>query len=303
MELNNDADLSGGQVEDMRGSTGGRGFGGGGGGFPIPIGGGLGIIVTIIIVIIGAVFGGSKLLGGGGGNQSADNSSLEQKCAKSNADRFNNADCRNWLYVQSIQAFWQNAMPQYFKAQYQATPTRYFSGQVQTGCGAADSGVGPFYCPSDKNVNIDLTFYQELSDKFGAKGEVAAPYVLAHEYGHHIQDLLGTEAKAAQGQQTGANSSSVKLELQADCYAGVWANHATETKDPQGDPLFKSITDADIQEAVDTAASIGDDTIQKKGGRQVDPDQFTHGTSAQRKQWFTTGFEAGAPTHCDTFSS
>jgi predicted metalloprotease len=153
-------------------------------------------------------------------------------------------------------------------------------------------------------VYIDLTFYDELANRFGAKGEFAAPYVLAHEYGHHIQDLIGTEARMRQLQQadqSNANKYSVMLELQADCYAGAWAKGASTTTDAGGQPLFTSITAADIQEAVDTAGTIGDDTIQKQAGQQVNQDKFTHGSSAQRQQWFTQGYSTGDPKQCDTF--
>ncbi|MEU7871612.1 neutral zinc metallopeptidase [Dactylosporangium sp. NPDC049140] len=310
MEFNDDADLDTSQVNDLRGSGGGGGGGGGLGGIPIPIGGGRGgIIVTVIILAVvlcggGGLFG-SGLLGGGGGGDNAkpDNSALNTQCDKSNKDRFKNADCRNVLYINSVQAYWKTEMPAAFGKQYKVAKTNFFSGSVNTGCGAADSGVGPFYCPADSQVYIDLTFYNELNSRFGASGEFAAPYVLAHEYGHHIQNLLGTNAKAEQGAQQGANSASVRLELQADCYAGTWANHATETKDPQGDALFKSITDQDIAEAVQTAEAIGDDTIQKKAGQKVNPDGFTHGTSAQRKKWFQQGFNTGDPRQCDTFNT
>ena len=309
MELNQDAELGSGQVEDLRGSSGrGGGFGGGGlGGIPIPIGGGrIGLIVTIVIVLgmvcLGGAFG-TNILGGSSGDQKPDNSSLEQRCGRNNPNRFQDVDCRNWLYVTSIQAFWTDGFPKYFGKEYQATTTRFFSNAVNTGCGQADSGVGPFYCPADNHVYIDLTFYNELSNRFGAKGEFAAPYVIAHEYGHHVQTLLGTDQKAQQMGQQGASSGSVRLELQADCYAGVWANHATETKDANGQALFKSITDQDIKDAVDTAGAIGDDTIQKQSGGQVRPDTFTHGTSAQRQKWFTTGYDGGDPRRCDTFNT
>jgi predicted metalloprotease len=309
MELNENAELGSGQVEDFRGSGGGGGFGGGGGGIPIPLpvgGGRIGLIITIVIVLgmvcLGGAFG-TNILGGSSGDQQADNTSLEQRCAKSNPNRFQDVDCRNWLYVTSIQAFWTDALPKYFGQQYQQVSTRFFANSVNTGCGQADSGVGPFYCPADRHVYIDLTFYNELSNRFGASGEFAAPYVLAHEYGHHVQTLLGTEARARQGDQSGPNSAAVRLELQADCYAGAWANHATETKDPNGQALFKSISAQDIQEAVETAEAIGDDAIQRQGGGQVNPDSFTHGTSAQRKQWFTSGYNTGDPTKCDTFSA
>jgi predicted metalloprotease len=306
MEFNDDADLDTSQVSDQRGSGGGGGGGGFGGlgGIPIPIGGGRGgIIITIVIlaiVVCGGYFGRGLVSGGGGSNQ-GDNTNINQSCDKSNKDRFKNADCRNVLYINSVQAYWKTEMPAAFGKQYTAAKTVFFSNRVNTGCGAADSGVGPFYCPSDSQVYIDLTFYNELSSRFGATGEFAAPYVLAHEYGHHIQNLLGTNAQAQQGAQQGANSASVRLELQADCYAGTWANHATETKDPQGDALFKSITEQDVAEAIQAAESIGDDTIQKKAGGRVNPDAFTHGTSAQRKKWFLQGYNTGDPKQCDTF--
>lgn len=311
MEFNDDADLDSSQVNDLRGSTRGGGGGGGGiGGIPIPIGGGgkMGLIITLVVLALvicggGGLFGSGMLGGGGGGDQQADNSTIEKQCDKSNKDRFQNADCRNLLYVNSVQTYWKSMMPQAFGKEYQPAKTNFFNGSVNTGCGQADSGVGPFYCPSDSQVYIDLTFYNELSSRFGAKGEFAAPYVIAHEYGHHIQNLLGTNAKVQQG-DTGPTSGSVRLELQADCYAGTWANHATETKDREGDAvLFTSITDKDIAEAIEAAEAIGDDTIQKRSGGGVNPDSYTHGTSAQRVKWFKTGFDSGDPKRCDTFST
>ena len=310
MELNENANLDTGQVEDLRGSGGGGGrVGGGGIPIPLPSGGGgwVGLIVTAVLVIGGAIFGGVNVLGGdGGGNQQGDNTNLEQKCATSNPNRFQEVDCRNLLYVNSVQAYWRVALPQVFAKQYQPAETNFFSNQVSTGCGTADSGVGPFYCPPDREVYIDLTFYTELSNRFGAEGEFAAPYVIAHEYGHHVQNLLGTADQVARQEQRdpdNANKYSVMLELQADCYAGVWAKFATTTTDAGGQALFKSVTEADISQAVDAAEAIGDDAIQKKAGGSVNPDKFTHGTSAQRKQWFLTGYQVGDPKRCDTFSA
>ena len=312
MEFNDDADLDTSQVNDLRGSSGGGGGGGGFGGLgglPIPMGGGkIGCLITVVVlalVVCGGYFGRNMLGGGGGGgSNTADNATIDAQCAKTNKDRFKSPDCRNVLYVNSVQAYWKAELPQVSNKQYTPVKTNFFSNSVNTGCGAADSGVGPFYCPADSQVYIDLTFYNELNNRFGAKGEFAAPYVIAHEYGHHIQNLLGTNAKAEQGAQQGANSASVRLELQADCYAGTWAFHATETKDKEGDAvLFKSITEADINEAIEAAEAIGDDTIQKKSGGKVNPDGFTHGTSAQRKKWFLTGFQNGDPRQCDTFST
>jgi predicted metalloprotease len=312
MELNENANLDTSQVEDVRGAGGGGGgFGrAGGGGIPIPIGGGkIGLIITIIVLAVtligGGVFG-TNMLGGDDGGQQGDNTSLEQKCSANNPDRFQEVDCRNLLYVNSVQSYWRTTLPQVFGRPYEGATTRFFSGGVDTGCGAADSGVGPFYCPADKHVYIDLTFYQELANRFGASGEFAAPYVIAHEYGHHVQNLLGTSDQVSRAQQRdpgNANRYSVMLELQADCYAGNWAKGATTTTDAGGQPLFTSISDQDVQEAVETAEAIGDDAIQKKAGGGVNPDNFTHGTSEQRKQWFLRGYQSGDPKQCDTFGS
>ena len=303
MELNENADIDTSQVEDQRGSGGG---GGGFGGLPIPIGGGgvVGLIITVIVLAVGGYFG-VNAMGGDSGGQ-ADNAGIQQQCAdKSQATE--QLACRNVLYINSIQAYWRDATPQYFNRQYSQAKTVLFANRVSTGCGAADSGVGPFYCPSDNRVYIDLTFYDVLAQQLGAPGEFAQPYVLAHEYGHHIQDIVGTEAKMRQAQQgassTQKNALSVKLELQADCYAGVWARHATETKTSNGQPIFKSLTAEDVQQGIDTAGKIGDDVLQKRSGNPVNPNEFTHGTAAQRQQWFSTGYNSGAPDNCDTFAS
>lgn len=306
MELNENARVDTSQVDDRRGSGGG---GGGGMGIPIPGGGGgrgglVSIIIAVLVALVGGGFGLNAATNGGGGSEQGDNTSLEQKCSAQ--DALKQLDCRNTLYVNSIQAYWRTAMPEVFGEQYQPSKTVFFSQNVNTGCGAADSGVGPFYCPADDLVYIDLTFYRLLADQLGAEGEFAQPYVLAHEYGHHVQDLLGTEAQMRRQQQRdpqNANTLSVKLELQADCYAGAWAKNATGTADDKGQKIFKSITDQDIQQAIDTAEKIGDDAIQQRSGRPVNPDEFTHGSSEQRKQWFTKGFSTGDPKACDTFGS
>ncbi|KAB1102790.1 MULTISPECIES: neutral zinc metallopeptidase [Micromonospora] len=302
MELNENARVDTSQVDDRRGSGGGGGMG-----IPIPIGGGRGGIVGIIIAVLVALVGGGFGLNAatnGGGDEQGDNTSLEQKCSAQ--DALKQLDCRNALYVNSIQAYWRTAMPEAFGEQYRPSKTVFFSQNVSTACGAADSGVGPFYCPADDLVYIDLSFYKLLADQLGAEGEFAQPYVLAHEYGHHVQDLLGTEAQMRRQQQRdpqSANALSVKLELQADCYAGAWAKNATGTADDKGQKIFTSITEQDISQAIDTAEKIGDDAIQQRSGRPVNPDEFTHGSSEQRKQWFTKGFTTGDPKSCDTFGS
>jgi predicted metalloprotease len=300
MELNENANIDTSQIDDERGSGGGGGFAG------LPIGGGglTGIIVTLVIALVGGYFGINNLSGGGSQPQQGDNTTLQQECKQT--DALKQLDCRNVLFVNSIQAFWTDELPKSFGETYQPSKTVFFSNQVNTGCGAADSGTGPFYCPSDNRVYIDLTFYRLLADQLGAPGEFAQPYVLAHEYGHHVQDLVGTEAQMRRAQQRDpdqANLLSVKLELQADCYAGVWAQGATGTEDASGQKIFKSLTAEDVQQGIDTAGKIGDDTLQQRSGGTINPAEFTHGTSAQRQQWFKTGYNAGDPKACDTFKA
>ena len=302
MELNENADIDTSQVEDRRGSGGG---GGGLGGLPIPIGGGgiVGVIIFLVIAVAGGYFGLNR---GSGDANTGDNKNLQQTCADKGT-AIKQLDCRNTLYVNSIQAFWKTAAPKYFNKEYTTATTVFFSDQVSTGCGSADSGVGPFYCPEDNKVYIDLTFYQQLAKELGAPGEFAQPYVLAHEYGHHIQDLVGTEAKMRQQQQGASDADknllSVKLELQADCYAGVWAKGASDTTSSNGQRIFKSLTADDVKEGIQTAGQIGDDTLQKRSGNSINPAEFTHGTSADRQKWFSAGYNAGSPDSCDTFAA
>nr|WP_020521116.1 neutral zinc metallopeptidase [Catelliglobosispora koreensis] len=275
-------------------------------------------IVIILALCIGGFlcFGGGGQLGnlgnvgglGGGGTapQPGDNTDLQKACDVSNPERFQRTDCRNLLYINSVQAYWQQAMPQYFGTPYQKATTRYFSGGVNTACGSASSGMGPFYCPGDNHVYIDLAFYDELARRFGASGQFAQAYVLAHEYGHHVQTLLGTEAEVRRAQQrdpANANRYSVAMELQADCFAGTWANAASRTTDATGQPLFTSITQKDIDEALQAAAAVGDDTIQKRATGTINESGFTHGSAQQRQQWFNQGFTTGDPRQCNTFGS
>jgi len=301
MELNENARIDTSQIDDERSSGGG---GGGIGGLPIGGGGLTGIVVTLLIAIVGGYFGINTLTGDGGSTQTGDNTALAQKCAQPKA--LDQLDCRNTLYVNSIQDYWVEALPATFGDPYKPAKTVFFAKAVRTGCGNADSGVGPFYCPADDRVYIDLTFYKLLADQLGAPGEFAQPYVLAHEYGHHVQDLLGTEASMRRAQERDpdqANQLSVKLELQADCYAGAWAKNATGTDDGSGRKIFKSITTQDIQEGLDTASKIGDDTLQQRSGGTINPAEFTHGTSAQRQEWFSNGYKSGSPKSCDTFAT
>ncbi|WP_229075334.1 neutral zinc metallopeptidase [Actinoplanes sp. DH11] len=298
MELNERADIDTSQVQESGRSGGGGGIGG------LPIGGGglTGIVVTLVLALVGGYFGINTMGGGDGGGDSA----ATPLSGCTGEQKLQELKCRNALYITSIQAYWRDQLPKSFGEQYQPATTQIFDGQVRTACGAADSGVGPFYCPADDKVYIDLTFYQVLSQQLGAPGEFAQPYVLAHEYGHHVQDVLGTEAEMRRRQErdpSSANEESVKLELQADCYAGAWAKSAANTTDADGDKIFVSLTDQDIQEGIQAAGQIGDDTLQKQGGGEINPEQFTHGTSAQRQEWFRAGYDSGDPAQCDTFKA
>jgi hypothetical protein len=311
MKYNDDAQLDTSGVEDTRGGGGG-GLSGALGGKGVAVGGGglgiVGVIAYLLISVIGGSGGSSNLsdvlgqLGQGGGPATVDNSAIKSEC-KTGADANKTLECAVVADIDSIQNYWTGELPG-LGTKYVDIPTVWFSGQVSTGCGSADSGAGPFYCPADKKVYIDLTFYDDLKTQFGATGgPFVNAYVLAHEYGHHVQDLLGIEGKIQQGSQ-GAKSDSVRLELQADCYAGVWANHATTVPDASGKPLIVDITSDDVKNALDTAARIGDDYIQKNlGNGTINQNTFTHGTSVQREKWFTTGFQTGDPTKCDTFGT
>jgi predicted metalloprotease len=285
VDFDDDAQLDGSQVEDSGG--GGMPFGG------MAFGGGAVGLVGLVIALLFGLNPGHVVGGGDGAAPSSGN--LSGKC-RTGADADQSEDCRIVGVVNSVQAYWKQEFATNGR-DYTVARTRLFSGSTQTGCGAATTEVGPFYCPADKHVYLDLGFFQELHDKFGAKGgPFAQAYVVAHEYGHHIQDSLGTMAKVGDSRQ-GASSGSVRLELQADCYAGVWARHGVQTG------FFdKPFTSADIADALDAAGSVGDDRIQKRARGRVDPETFTHGTAAQRQHWFSTGYDIGAPSKCDTFA-
>ena len=302
MRYSEGADLDPSGVQDRRGG----GFGGGRG---LAVGGGgLGLVGVLVLVLF-------QVLGGGGGDggtgaalgqlnglgqgQTADNSQLEQQC-RTGADANESVDCAVVADIESIQDYWSGVLG----PDYRPTKTVFFNGSVQTRCGGATSGSGPFYCPADQLVYIDLSFFDTLQQQFGAEGGLFVnAYVIAHEYGHHVQDLLGTDQQVTPG-LTGPTSGTVRLELQADCFAGTWANHAETVPDESGRPLIAEITQDDVDRALDAAARIGDDFIQQNlGGGTVDQDTFTHGSSEQRQRWFRTGYETGDPAQCDTFAT
>jgi predicted metalloprotease len=297
VQFNEDAELDTSQVSDMRG-VGGRVAVGGGG---------LGIVGLIIYLVLSQLGGGNAQLPTGSGfgdvgkNQQVDSQAIREKC-RTGADANRSEDCRAVAFINSIQAYWSDQSARSGRT-YQPVKTNFFQGGVRTGCGNATSASGPFYCPADSQVYIDLTFFQELKTKFGAQGgPFVEAYVLAHEYGHHVQHLLGTSDRVKQG--TGPQSDSVRLELQADCYAGAWGNHATTTPTASGKPLITGVTDADVNAALDAASRIGDDFIQRElGGGKVDTTKFSHGSSAQRQKWYRAGYETGDPARCDTFGA
>jgi len=282
-----------------------RGSGGRGGGRGLAVGGGgLGLVGLVVVVLLQVLGGGGTTgavdtFSGLGQDQTVDNSELQQNC-RTGADANDSVECAVVADVESIQDYWSGLLGE----QYAATQTLFFTGSVQTSCGGATSGSGPFYCPADQLVYIDLTFFDQLREQFGAQGGLFVDaYIIAHEYGHHVQNLLGTNARVTPG-ETGPTSGSVRLELQADCYAGAWANHAETVPDDSGQPLIADITDDDIDRALDAAERIGDDYIQENlGDGTVDQEAFTHGSSEQRQRWFRTGYETGDPTRCDTFAT
>ena len=292
MRFRRGAKLDPSQVRDVRGVSGRRAGGLPGGGLAAG-GGGIGLIILIVAVLLGA----DPFSGAAGGpyaglqDRTVGGSSSLDEC-RTGADANSSTDCRIVGYVNSIQRYWAS---QFRPGDYVKARTTFFSGRVDTGCGSATADVGPFYCPADTQVYIDLGFFDELRTRFRAHGgPFAQAYVIAHEYGHHVQDLQGILDRIGNDRQ-GASSASVRSELQADCYAGVWAKHAT------GTGFLAAVTPADIRDGLDAAAAVGDDRIQREFQGRVDRETWTHGSSSQRRHWFTVGYSTGEPGRCDTW--
>jgi len=300
MTFDPDAQLN---TDDVRDVGGGGGGGFLGGGFPGGRGGILGLLVTLLAAAVGipvATMGGGSSGGGSAAPGAVDGSSLHAKC-RTGADANANDDCRVVAVVDSVENYWSTAFAN-GGTRYQPAQTVLFSGSTSTACGPATTDVGPFYCPGDRTVYLDLGFWQELRSQFGAKGgPFAQAYVIAHEYGHHIQDLQGTLGRAQQNAQ-GPTGGSVRTELQADCYAGIWAHWATTTKDANGHPFIDALSRQDIADALNAASAVGDDRIQQETQGKVTPETWTHGSAAQRQKWFTTGYQTGELKACDTFA-
>jgi predicted metalloprotease len=276
-------------VEDQRGNSGG-GFGGGGG---VRLGLGGFILVAVLSLVFKTDF--FSLLGGGGGGTA----SVGQQGATQSRPLNDPNEQREVQFVSFVlddaQNTWKQLLPKY-GAQYHDAKLVLFRNAINSGCGFAQSASGPFYCPADQKVYIDLSFYDELKQRFGASGDFAQAYVLAHEIGHHVQNLLGVSGKVSQMQRARpdlANQLSVKLELQADCLAGVWG-HSTDQR--------HILEAGDVDKALTAASAIGDDRLQRMAGRGVNPDSFTHGSSADRVKWFQAGFNSGDVAACNTFA-
>jgi predicted metalloprotease len=284
---------AGGRIEDRRGAGGVTG-----GGLPLPIGvggGGIGSILIVLLIIFLSSRGGGGLGidPGVGGLPQAPGATPSTDLEATPAD-----DPGKFVdfVAGDVDAVWTKIFSESGQT-YEKPVVVLYDGAVRSGCGTTSNAVGPFYCPNDRKVYLDLTFMQQLQQRLGAEGDFAQAYIVAHEIGHHVQNLLGVMADVDQERQEdpgSANEVSVRLELQADCLAGVWG-HSAYTR--------KLLEQGDVEEGLNAAAAVGDDRIQRQAGGRVDPDSFTHGTSEQRVKWFRAGFDSGDPTACDTFKN
>ena len=286
MTFNPNANISGGKASKRGRNTG------------IAVGGGVGVLALLLLSqFLGIDLTG--LAGGGEGQPAASDSSLEQ--CLTGADANENVECRMKGASASLERYWTTEAQELGFDYVGPTDLILFDGATTTGCGNASAATGPFYCPPDQTIYIDVSFYDELRGRFGwSGGPLAEMYVIAHEWGHHVQNVLGILEQSQDG-QTGPTSNAVRVELQADCFAGAWAADASQVPDESGVPFLQELTPAQIQDALSAAAAVGDDRIQEATQGQVNPHTFTHGSSEQRVAWFETGFQRGAAA-CDTFS-
>ncbi|MBT0995300.1 neutral zinc metallopeptidase [Cellulomonas sp. DKR-3] len=270
-----------------------------GGGRGVAIGGGVGGLGLLIVLAVALLGGGdvSSFLGDGGGGAGQQEGTVGECTAdQANSDR----ECRLSATIDSLDTYWSTTLSD---ARSDIPEVVSFESATSTQCGQASAATGPFYCPPDQTIYLDLGFFDQLSSQFGAEGgPLAEMYVVAHEYGHHVQHATGVFDEADRS-GTGADSDSVRVELQADCYAGLWVGHAATTKDPDtGVAYLEPPSKAELAQALDAAAAVGDDHIQAQSGG-VDSDSWTHGSSAQRQKWFTVGYEQGNLAACDTFAA
>jgi uncharacterized protein len=321
MRFNPKARLDDSRISDAGRGGGGGGLGGGGMRIPIPggarTGGGLGLIGTILVVVLFSCLGGN---GGGSGSglpfptdgMFGDAGVGTDSSRMTDSDRYANCvdgedanedvDCARMAVENSLFAFWSQELPA-SGTQFRPATVQTFTGSIGTGCGQASSQVGPFYCPPDEGIYLDTTFFEDvLQGQLGGQGgDFVEPYVLGHEYGHHIQNLMGTMGRVRT--QRGPESDAVRLELQADCYAGMWTRAAEGTSDVDGTAILAELDEGDIAEALDSAKAVGDDRIQQRSGGRVDPEGWTHGSAEQRQGWFRVGYEGGDLAACDTFAA
>jgi predicted metalloprotease len=290
MSFNDNVQLDPSQVQDRRGMGRGAKVGGG-------IGGGIILLIAALLGVNPALLEGLT----GGAGTAEQNQGTAPACS-TGADADARLDCRITGTVNSLNAFWPAYLKDY-NVQYPQPKTVIFDAAVNSGCGTASSAVGPFYCPTDTTAYFDPGFFQELVDRFGSSGgPLAQEYVVAHEFGHHIQNVLGYIDRGQQDPQ-GPESGAVRVELQADCYAGLWVKHASTQAGPDGQPFLEPITQQDLNDALSAASAVGDDRIQEAATGRVSPEAWTHGSSEQRQKWFYQGYTTGDINQCDTFSA
>jgi len=304
MRFNPRARIDQSQIESRGGGGGlGGGLGGSGMRLPIPSGGGgrigVGTIVVILLYVVFQSIAGNNLVPGTGSDSTG---AVDTTQCRNGADANRSMTCAIGLLTNSVQDYWAQAYEQQAGRPYQDIRTVEYSGQTSSGCGAAAAAMGPFYCPNDQLVYIDTSFMHDmLQGQLGAKGgPFALGYVIAHEYGHHIEDQLGILRRMRT--QQGPKSDSVKAELMADCLAGMWARSAQQTRDAGGQPIIEDLTQDDIARAIDAAQAVGDDRIQKESSGRVNPEAWTHGSSQQRVHWFNVGLKEGSLDACNTFA-